>query len=986
MQPGDLFLSSNLQTEEIQRFLEAHGFEHPQAADRHLQRLGDLLEQREVLAGFAPQLLEELSRAVDPDAALTHLVDFLEAAPSASGLFAYLRSHPAALEVLLRILGASPFLTQLLVRNPEYFYWLIEGNHLARVQPSEYFKRQAEGICSPFLDSENALDALRRLRRRESLRIAAQDLLGLSRLEGTVAQISALADAILQQTFEILAPGFLPSGIGFAVLAMGKLGGQELNFSSDIDLIYVYSPEEKRPEALQFAREYTRALSNYSNEGSLYRVDLRLRPKGQGGEIAYSLEGCRQYYETWADTLDRLALLKCRCVAGSKQVGQDFLELVEDFVFKKYLDHAALEEIRWLKRRIDRKVTQSREGRNIKLGEGGIREIEFFVQSFQLLYGGSCPEIRSRSTLGALDRLADYGFLPLDDHRRLRSAYVFLRDLEHKLQLVHDRQTHILPEDDYELGRCARRMGYPAKELETLAAQFHDELARHTTVVNEIFESLFRSDSEGGSLQELILNPELGPEEAVRELESRAVRSAPEVYEGLKLLEQAPSFPHSPSRTRNLLANLVPELIEACQATRSPLPLFSRFDRFCEALGARANLYAELISNPEFAHRLFRIFASGEFLCETLIRNPQLLDSVLLVATNDLGLEQFESVRESQAPFRDQLRLFKRREEFKTALKDLFAEGTSNTRVRLTQLAELCLKLAADNILERVTLPSLPWGLFALGKLGGQELTYHSDLDLMLIYSAAASDSGASLRFQDFLKQLQEELEAYTETGWAYRLDLRLRPEGTLGPLAVPKDFFEDYFEQRAEAWERLAYVKMRPIYSQGDLFDPLMTVFKRSFSEAEMAYLAHIRRRKEIEIGQEDRSDSYNFKVGQGGLMDIQFVTQFLQVQNRVREFNTARALEALEERSAIASGDARVLREGWAFLLRLETMQRLLQEQPVNSIPRRGADNDVLSRFLGYASGDDLVRLYLEHTQCIRQLYLKVFPIEPRKIASPA
>ncbi len=878
MEARDLLLSADLAPESARVFLAALGFQNPAEADRRLQRLADLTGERERFANLAASLLDHLASAADPDAAMVQLERFFEAVPNRLNLTSFLTEDVGALELLIQVLGASPFLSEVLLRNPEYLYWLTTGRLVDKAVGADYFEREASAALG-FEKAGTGLDYLRRLRRRENLRIAAQDLLGKIRFASIVSQISGLAEAILQTSFQLLWPN--PQSGGFAVMALGKLGGGELNFSSDIDLLYVYADDRDPAAMVRFARSYTRALGEFTGEGSLYRIDLRLRPMGRTGEIAYSLGAYRHYYETGADTFDRLALLKCRWVAGDATLGRAFVESLGDFVFRKYLDHAAVEEIRWLKRRTDRRLDRRGEsGRNVKLGLGGIREIEFFVQSFQILYGGTRPEIRSGATLEALDRLADAGLISQFDYGELRQAYVFFRNLEHRLQLVHDQQTQTLPTDPDELERVARRMGFGGRNARGREAFLH-EFELRSGAVHKIFSSLF-SDADSGGVRDLALNPALDPEEAHRLLAAQDIQDPEGVQRVLAEIQSAPAFPHSPTRMRNLFANLLPLLLEQCRLTPKPASFLSRFDRLAEAVGARASLYRGLMENPGFAQRLFSTLITGDFLSETLIRHPELLDSVSAPATIAAAptaarlQEDWSAFGDRRSSFPLALRRYKRREEFKIAVLDLNAASESGARARLSELADICLRACCGFILEDYPdLQQQSFVLCALGKLGGQELTYHSDLDLVLFYDDRPGTPAT--RFNDFARDLKRTMEEYTEEGQVYKVDFRLRPEGRHSGLATPLSAFAAYVKERMESWERLAYVKLRPIHGHGPAKPPIDALPRQPFSSQEVEGLKLLRGRKEIEIGREKQSAYFDFKVGRGGLMDIQFIVQKL-------------------------------------------------------------------------------------------------------------
>lgn len=965
MDVRDLLLSAELSEEDARRFLWAAGFAHPDRADRGIQRIADLAGDRLRFAELAPRLLEQLGAAADPDAAIVQLERFYETVSSPLNLTSFLLEDEAAAELLIGVLGASPYLSQILLRNPECLYWLRSGNRIEKRPPEGYFLAEASHALA-FERTETALDSLRRLRRRESLRIAAQDLLGISDLRSTVEQISDLADAVLQTVFRLLYQE--PDGKGFAVFGMGKLGGRELNFSSDVDLIYVYDDGRDAAKMVRFARAYTRALSEFTGEGSLYRVDLRLRPMGRGGEIAYPLGAFGRYYETGGDTFDRLALIKCRQAAGDEDLGRRFFELVEDFVFRKYLDEAAVEEIRWLKKRTDAKVAKRGEsGRDVKLGLGGIREIEFFVQAFQILYGGRRPEIRTPNTLRGLDRLVDAGFIGPGDYRKLRGAYVFFRNLEHRLQLVHDQQTQTLPRAHPELERVARRMGFAG---DSGLARFRRELAERSGQVRKIFSSLFANGGKGG-VRDLVLNPAIDAQEAHRLLSRLGAVNEDAVYRGLRQLQDAPAFPHSPTRLRNLLANLLPGLLDQVKPLSDPQPFFARFDRFCEALGLRAELYLELIENPDFADRLYRVFLSGDFLSETLIRHPELVDVVSLPPPPKKRPPR-RIDRKDATERLDALRRFKRREEFKIALRDLDGFQDAATRSDLTALADGCLEVVCRNILDG--LPELrdqSFSLWALGKLGGRELTYHSDLDLILIYREEEK-AQASL-FDDLARRLKAELERYTGSGSLYQVDFRLRPEGRRSALATPLSAFKSYLRDRIEPWERMAYAKLRRALSIGEEFDVLSLLPQTPFTGDDLAALRHVRSRKEREIGAQP--GAWNFKVGRGGLMDIQFIVQRLQIEHELMETNTLSALKNLASRHLIDQEVAASLEENLRFLIRLEAAVRLLAERSLNAISFKAEENLLTARFLGFEDGAELLDRCRRAADSTRTIYEREF-----------
>ena len=982
MRARELLLSSRFSDEEAGRILARSGFRKPSRVARSLRVVRGLSGDRPELPELAENLFREVLRAADPDAAILHLATLIESASSPGAFLDLLIQRPRALRTLSGVLGASAYLAQLLLRSPEYVDWLLDRDRLASIPGRDDFLALARAAGPPE-SPETALESLRRLRRRETLRIAAQDVLGYCSPDQTARQVSHLADAVLQRTFDLLAPAGLESKSDFSVLALGKLGGEELNFSSDVDLLYVRADGTDFGRTARFARDLTRALSAITMEGRLYRVDLRLRPMGRSGEIVYSLRAYRSYYQTWGDTPDRLALIKCRHVAGSAALGAQLVGIVqEEFVYKRYLDFAAIEEVRWLKRRAQRQAEKSgSETWDVKLGRGGIREIEFFAQAFQLLYGGSSPDLRTPNTLDALDRLSDGGLISFDDHRTLRDSYLFLRDVEHKLQLVHDLQNHRLPRDPGKLLRLARRLGFgagtdgPAAEPGT--DEFLEELERRKDQVRRIFESLFGQDPTQRGLERLVLNPDMSREEALGILRANGIRE-PEVLDGIAVLEKAPSFPHSPSRMRNLLANLAPHLIDYAGLSSKASRLFTRLDRFSESLNARADLYSELIENRVFRKTLLTVLGTSEFLSETLIHNPELLDSVSRMPPLEddapgmrQSLEQLAKGAENRG---NALRVFKRREEFKVALHDLLEPGPPGTRLRLSHLADTCLRHVIGEILR--DFPALrdeTFCLLALGKLGEQQMTYHSDLDLLLVYGQRP-DKDLSLLFVRLVRRLIQELEDYTGQGRAYRMDFRLRPEGRHGALAIPFPALERYFAARADPWERMAYASLRPVYCQGERLDAEPLIWHgRPFTPDQVRGLDHVRRRKEREVGKEKDGVNYDFKVGRGGLMDIQFVVKYLQLQHGIEGRGTRFGISRLVEAGHLDPDEGRVLSRGAGFLFHLEALQRLLAESPATTLPRDPARCAVTARLMGLDSGDSLLERYRFETTAIRKIYGK-------------
>lgn len=530
--PRPILLAERRDTEGIRVIFSAYGLRDPDQADRNLNAMAGDPTQRRRLADILPMLMESIARTANPDQALNHWERMLGSV-SRTSFLDYLRTWPRMLDLLCVIFGNSDALTFTLLKDPTLVYWLAEENVLSKPPTRKGMERALRESIGHLTSKELKLDALRRFRRREMLRIGVRDLLRLATVPETTGSLSDLACLLIHAAYKIVDVDLKRQyGIpmhrnrqgrwvetGFAVIGMGKLGGHELNYSSDVDLLYLYESEDgetrvqghtkadipagvgiSNEEYFEIlSRELTRVLTVPTREGHVFRVDLRLRAEGSVGQLARSLAGYQRYYFSRGQVWERLALLKASPVAGSPELGKAFVKAVRPFIFgvgKKPLDLAeasvVIEEVRAVKDMIDGKMAdRGHERRNVKLGTGGIREIEFFVQTLQVLAGKRFPAVIDRSTLGALERFAQWKLISDQEKDDLAVAYVFLRDVEHKLQMVHDLQTHSLPTEEQELERCAIRMGYGRDDRMKAAELFLVDHRRYTTVVHRAFQSLF---------------------------------------------------------------------------------------------------------------------------------------------------------------------------------------------------------------------------------------------------------------------------------------------------------------------------------------------------------------------------------------------------------------------------------------------------------------------------------------------------------------
>ncbi len=518
--PTLLLLASDLATKEVTRILQAYGLQDWQQADRNLQAMAGEPATRKALAMILPALLGSLMHTADPDQGLNEWERYADSGIHRLQLYQYLAKAPHIIEVLGTVFGNSPSMAQTLFRDPLLVYWIEDDRVLVRRQTRSTLLGIVENTQKGVKSFEAKCEALRRCKRREMLRLGIRDLLAIAQPVETYTVLSDLAAVVIQAAYELVdqklksqhgdwsatGSGKGKNRIGLSVLAMGKLGGWELNYSSDVDLIYVYQAPESMPSSGKgqkaiagseyfhaLARELTNVLSASTAEGALFRVDMRLRPEGEVGPLACSVEDANHYYQTRGRTWERLAFLKAKPIAGDLQIGRSFIRKLGKFVYgtREIAPHV-FPAIHVLRQQMVSKMTRRGElERNVKLGIGGIREIEFIVQGLQLRWGYRYPSIRDRQTLKSLVRLVRVGKLKLGVMKELKSSYIFLRNLENKIQMVHELQTHLLPSKAEELAKCAIRMGYPRGEtIDQTAESLLADYRQHSENVHHYYQQI----------------------------------------------------------------------------------------------------------------------------------------------------------------------------------------------------------------------------------------------------------------------------------------------------------------------------------------------------------------------------------------------------------------------------------------------------------------------------------------------------------------
>ena len=1003
--------------EPIQALASQATWEEPDRAARTAQRLADT----GLDATACAELMAVCAASADPDGAL---------AGAARALAAHRerlrRPAPrASLGPLVTVCSASRFLAAHLAARPRLL------DLLACPRFPEPSRRRIAGART---DTELA-KTLRRRKVVEILRIALRDLSGRATLPESMAELSRLAEwsfesAVSFHYARLCEEHGPPQGrsaagpSGFCVLGMGKLGGGELNFSSDVDVLYVYDADGRTqgPGAIdhfafyaRLAEEVTRTIGSPNatpQGGFVFRVDLDLRPEGRSGPIVNAARALELYYESQGATWERFALLKARPIAGDLAAGEEALRRLSPFVWRKYLDLGAVEEMRALKARAEREAGR-RGGLDLKLGPGGIREVEFFVQALQLLHGGKDGNLRERGTLRALDRLLYAGLISSRDRDELADGYLFLRRLEHRVQMVAERQTHAIPEDARERARLARRAGYPAPRDEALL-RLERDLAEHRRNVESRFGDLLRvaegaapiADANAAAAADPGASDEeraaaltaLGfanPEGSAAELSRLARRRGTPFWAGASAADQ---------RAAPVLLHEVAAAPDPDQALRHLADLFGQ-------LADPAPIASLLVSSPRTARLLISLFGSSDFLSRSLLRHPELVDQLVHRGSAPLARSRDEmdadlQPRLSGLDVEEQLtemRRFRNEEVLRIGLHDVAGALDSESVSRqLSDLADVCvassLALAEAEVTRREGTARHADGsratlcVVGLGKLGGRELGYHSDLDLLFLYSAGGETDGARRtsnheHFARIAQKLIGHLALQLREGSLYRVDTRLRPSGSAGPLVVSFDALASYHAREARLWERQALLRARSVAGDDELFgrarrEVLTKSIFRSIDKAAAAReLLAMRERMEREIAAES-SGRYNSKLGRGGLVDVEFAVQYLQLVHgerhpQIRAAATPEALVALQEAGLLAPSDKEPLARGYRFLRRLESRLRIVRDRPIDSLPTFGRELVLLARRLGYTGarpGEDLLADYSRHTTGVRAAFLRV------------
>ena len=825
-----------------------------------------------------------------------------------------------------------------------------------------------------YLDEAHALDIgdggpLRRWRRRELIRIVLREAHDRD-LRTTLIELSDLAsaaiEAALQAVERTMTESHGPRPCGFCVMGMGKLGGRELNLSSDVDLIYLYEADidgSTHGWFRRFSERVTRLLSEITAAGFVYRVDLNLRPEGRTGPICNSLAACERYYEAWGHAWERVAWLRARPVAGDLALGETLLRSLEPFVYRRHLDLGALEEIADMKAQIDEKAAHTSEF-DIKLGAGGIREVEFLAQTLQLVHGWRRPALRTRDTLEALERLVLSGLISQLEQSELADAYLFLRAVENQIQLVEERQTHLLPEPGEALDFIASALGYDSADALVV------DLAAHRGRVSMRWALLFGH----------------------REKESQPAPMPPALAASphLAALEQSPKSPLHPRR-RFRHKQVARVLLEELPRTGDPEQAMIQLRDLIRALPRASGLWDFMDAHPVRLRALLHLLGASRLLGGIVARNPALLDGVVLGGGGsprpapDVLKRAFANRQGDTEQQLAQLRSLHQGEVLRIGFYDVAGELSGDeVSVQLTTLAEVTLdavlELSIAEVEVRYGRPDGRLAVVAFGRLGAREMAYGSDLDLLFLYEG---QMGAWARV---CHRLINGLSLSMAAGRLYEVDTRMRPSGNQGALLVTPDGLARHYRERSQVWEQQAVLKARYVAGDAELGACIDTVRAEVLSaERDPAQtrleVERIRARVQQERARENTTH-VDLKYGHGGLLELDLALQTLWLLDGGRSLpqeplNTGSALQALEMIGVLQEPVAQQLREAYHVLRKLESRMRIAYGRPNSRISLVGPTAELLARRMGFhdlpgrTAAHALIDAYRRHVGVIHAIY---------------
>jgi len=982
----------------------------PESERQVLTRLGfeDAGRARDelaVLGASAGPLVALLARTADPDQALAGLVRLAER--SGPGLVAELADDEGTSMRLLSVLGASQALADHLVRHPGQWRELTDPL-LGSTRPTAHAVRagllaavgadptHAEPVAT--VTGPAASDALRVEYRRLLTRLAARDLAHHLGVEDAAAELSDLAAGTLEAALAVARSRVPDAHLArLAVIGLGKCGGHELNYVSDVDVLYVFEPAQGADEgaaarvATQLASHLMQVCSEHTAEGTIWPVDANLRPEGAAGPLVRTLASHRAYYERWAKTWEFQAMLKARPVAGDPALGEEFLELVTPMVWRVSEREGFVGDVQAMRRRVLDNIPAREAQRQLKLGSGGLRDVEFAVQLLQLVHGRADDRIHQRATLSALGALTRRGYVGREDGEALHRAYAFLRTLEHRIQLQHLRRTHVVPADDASLRRLGRSMGFtkdPGQALE-------DAWAHHRLEVRRLHEKLFYRPLLAAVARVPAGGARLTPEAA-------GVRLAALGYaDPTAALRHLEALTSGVSRTAAIQRTLLPAMLEWFADAPDPDAGLFGFRRISESLGSTHWYLKTLRDEGQVAERLARLLATSRYATDLLEREPEgvrMLGEDLTPRSSETLTAQMRATAERQADPGEavrSIRAVRRRELFRIAVGELFGDievaevGAALSRLTDATL-EATLEVAGRSVRAQRGLDQAPTriAIVAMGRYGGFELSYGSDADVMFVHEP---DDDTDVDTTSYAQAVANEMRALLIAPAgdpALVVDADLRPEGKQGPLVRTLASYAAYYAKWSKVWEAQALLRADAVVGDEQVREHFTTMIgplrypPEGISEADVVEVRRIKARVDRERLPRGADPQTHLKLGRGGLADIEWTVQLLQLRyaGRVpalRSPRTLTALAAAREAELLSAADADALDRAWRSVSRLRNAITLVTGKSGDQLPRDARERAAVASILDYGPGrsDEMVNDYLRTTRLARAVVDRIF-----------
>jgi glutamate-ammonia-ligase adenylyltransferase len=975
------------------------GFADAERSLANLGRLGDAAEP----------LLAVLARTADPDLALHGLVRLVEAADDGARLVSDLADDEGTAMRLLSVLGASSALADHLCRHPGHWTELADATLGSTRAPA--FAVRAELLRAVGADpddeapvcgipDEDAADALRVEYRRVLLRLAARDLAHDVGVDDVAAELADLAAGTLDAALAVARArvGESASSARLAVIAMGKCGGHELNYVSDVDVIYVFEPAEAAEEAAaarvaaQLAGHLMQICSAHTREGTIWPVDAALRPEGKAGPLVRTLASHQGYYERWAKTWEFQALLKARPVAGDTELGREYVEMIRPMVWRAAEREGFVEDVQAMRRKVVEQLPAREAERQLKLGPGGLRDVEFAVQLLQLVHGRADERIRAQATLSALAELTEVGYVGWDDGEALHDAYAFLRKLEHRIQLHQLRRTHVVPDDEAALRRLGRSMGFVREPVQALDKAWQ----HHRREVRRLHEKLFYRPLLGAVARIPGTEARLTPEAAGDRL---AALGYVDPKGALRHLEALTS---GVTRSSDIQRTLLPVMLEWFADAPDPDAGLFGFRRISESLGGSPWYLKTLRDEGQVAERLARLLATSRYATDLLEREPQgvqmLAEDLTPRDSETLTSEMVATARRQDQP-EDAvraIRAIRRRELFRIAVGDLFGENeVADVGAGLARLTDATLEATLDvagrAVQEQRGIDESPtrMAIVAMGRYGGFELSYGSDADVLFVHDPVpGADSHEASTYAHTVANELRRLLLLPGGDPALQVDADLRPEGKQGPLVRTLDSYASYYAKWSKVWEAQALLRAEAVVGDEDLrrrftelIDPLRYPAD-GLSHDDVVEIRRIKARVDEERLPRGADRNTHLKLGRGGLADIEWTVQLLQLQHAgelpdLRTPRTLTALAAAAEAGLLDKDDAEWLDHGWRTVSRVRNAVTLVRGRPGDHLPRDTREKAAVASVMGYPPGasTELVNDYLRHTRRTRAVVDRVF-----------